>query len=107
MDVPSFKIAEIILELTLRAIDVDTVVKREAQSGLARIRSRLHLLPIRIVPAVSLFLGTRHRPAADRLGLFALKPRGRLACLRSSSPYKLLNPSVRHRILHSACLLFK
>jgi len=33
-------------KLRLRAFDVDTVVKRDAQSGFAQIRSRRHLLPI-------------------------------------------------------------
>ena len=47
------KIAEIILELTLRAFDVDTVVWRGAQFGFARIRIWRLLLLIRIVLIVS------------------------------------------------------
>ena len=40
-------------KLPLRAFDVDTVVRCNAQSGFARIRSWHLLLPIRIAPEVS------------------------------------------------------
>jgi hypothetical protein len=46
-------VAEIILESPLRAFDVDTVVRCDAQSGFALIRSWHLLLLIRIVPIVS------------------------------------------------------